>query len=39
MTGAAWTMMILTWSVITFFTVKFFIMAARKPPRDDDGAD
>ncbi len=34
MTGAAWTMLLLTWAVIAFFTVKFFLMVLRKPPQD-----
>jgi hypothetical protein len=34
-TGAAWVMMIATWSVIVFFTGKFFWMVLRTPPKDD----
>jgi hypothetical protein len=37
MTGAAWVMLIVTWSVITFFTAKFFIKVVRTPPRQEDG--
>ena len=35
LTAAAWVMMLLTWSVILFFTVKFFLMVLRTPPRDE----
>jgi hypothetical protein len=38
MTTAAWTMLILTWSVIIFFTGKFFWMVLTIPPRQDDEA-
>ena len=34
MTRGAWAMLILTWGVITFFTVRFFVMVLRKPPTD-----
>jgi len=34
MTGSAWLMMITTWSVIIFFTARFFWMILRTPPRD-----
>jgi hypothetical protein len=37
MTGAAWTMMLITWAVIIFFTAKFFIKVVRTPSRQDDG--
>lgn len=33
MTGAAWTMLLVTWTVILFFTIKFFLMVLRKPPQ------
>jgi hypothetical protein len=35
MTGAAWTMMIVTWGIIAFFTGKFFWMVLKTPPRDE----
>ena len=43
MTTAAWTMLLVTWAVIFFFTGKFFWMVLTIPPRpplaqDDDGA-
>ena len=41
MTTAAWTMLIVTWSVITFFTVRFFWMVLTHPhPEElDDTTD
>lgn len=36
MTGSAWLMLIITWTVVTFFTVKFFLAVLRTPPRDED---
>lgn len=33
MTGGAWGMLIVTWSVIIFFTARFFWMVLRTPPR------
>lgn len=36
MTGSAWAMMITTWSVIAFFTVRFFVLVVRKPAGDHD---
>jgi len=36
MTTAAWTMLIITWSVIIFFTGKFFWKVLTTPPRPDD---
>ena len=40
-TGAAWTMLGVTWSVILFFTVRFFwkVLANPTPPEADDGPD
>jgi hypothetical protein len=35
MTAAAWTMLVITWGVIAFFTLKFFIAVLRTPPRGD----
>ena len=35
MTTAAWTMLVITWSVIFFFTGKFFWKVLTTPPRDD----
>lgn len=31
MTTAAWTMLAITWSVIAFFTVRFFLKVVRTP--------
>jgi hypothetical protein len=39
MNGAAWTMLICTWTVVTFFTIKFFLKVLRTPPRSDDSDD
>jgi hypothetical protein len=32
MSGAAWTMLAVTWSVIFFFTGRFFWMVLKTPP-------
>ncbi len=37
MTGAAWAMLLVTWTVILFFTIKFFLMVLRTPPPQEDG--
>jgi hypothetical protein len=29
-------MLIVTWSVVIFFTARFFIAVVRTPPREDD---
>lgn len=34
MSGGAWVMLIATWSVVIFFTLKFFLMVLRKPPQE-----
>ena len=34
MTGTAWLMLGVTWSVVIFFTAKFFLKVLRTPPRD-----
>jgi hypothetical protein len=34
MTGTAWLMLGLTWSVVIFFTAKFFLKVLRTPPRE-----
>jgi hypothetical protein len=39
MTRAAWIMMLATWSVIVFFTVRFFWKVLTIPPKDDSGRD
>lgn len=39
MTAAAWTMMLVTWAVIIFFTAKFFLSVVRTPERMDDDGD
>ena len=36
MTRNAWLMLIVTWSVVIFFTARFFIAVVRTPPREDD---
>lgn len=33
MTGAGWTMLVLTWAVVIFFTARFFWMILTKPPK------
>jgi hypothetical protein len=35
MTTSAWIMLVATWSVVAFFTVKFFLGVLRTPPRKD----
>jgi len=35
MTAAAWTMLAITWAVITFYTIKYFWMVVKTPPRSD----
>jgi hypothetical protein len=38
MTGAAWAMLAVTWAVVLYFTVRFFLKVLRTPPSDgDDG--
>ena len=32
MTTGAWVTLIATWSIVIYFTVKFFWMVLRKPP-------
>ena len=39
MTTAAWIMLISTWSVIFFFTGRFFWKVLTIPPRQEDGPD
>jgi hypothetical protein len=36
MTRSAWIMLIATWSVVIFFTAKFFLAVVRTPPKDDE---
>jgi hypothetical protein len=33
MTTSAWIMLGVTWTVVTFFTARFFLKALRSPPR------
>ena len=33
MTTGAWVMLIATWVIVTYFTVKFFWMVLKKPPQ------
>lgn len=35
MTTAAWILMLLTWSVISYFCWSFFLKVVRTPPRQD----
>lgn len=35
MTASAWTMLAVTWGVIAFFTLKFFVAVLRTPPEDE----
>ncbi len=43
MTGAAWAMLGVTWSVILYFTVRFFVKVLRNPTppeaEGDEGPD
>jgi hypothetical protein len=34
MTTPAWVMLVTTWSVIIFFTVRFFLAVLRTPPAE-----
>jgi hypothetical protein len=34
MTGTAWLMLGVTWSVVIFFTAKFFLKVLRTPPKE-----
>ncbi len=34
MTGSAWLMLGVTWSVVIFFTAKFFLKVLRTPPKE-----
>jgi hypothetical protein len=36
MTGEAWVMLILTWSVIIYFTGKFFRKVLNTPPKKEE---
>lgn len=36
MTGTAWTMLALTWAVVSFFTIRFFLKVMRTPPSPSD---
>lgn len=35
MTGAAWIMLISTWTVVFFFTLRFFLKVVRTPPNEE----
>jgi hypothetical protein len=35
MTTAAWLMLAVTWAVIAFFTLRFFLAVLRAPPRSE----
>ena len=35
MRGSAWTMMLITWAIIVFFTGKFFWMVLTPPQKKD----
>ena len=34
MTGSAWLMLGVTWSVVIFFTARFFLKVLRTPPKE-----
>lgn len=34
MTGSAWLMLGVTWGVVIFFTVRFFLKVLRTPPQE-----
>ena len=34
MSGSAWLMLGVTWSVVIFFTAKFFLKVLRTPPKE-----
>lgn len=36
MTGSAWIMLVVTWSVIVFFAGRFFFKVLRTPSRGDE---
>jgi hypothetical protein len=36
MTRSAWIMMLSSWAVITYFTVRFFLKVLNAPPKKDD---
>jgi len=36
MTMKAWITLAITWSIITYYTVYFFLKVLKSPPRDDD---
>ena len=33
MTAGAWVMLVATWTIVIYFTVKFFLMVLKKPPQ------
>ena len=33
MTTGAWVMLLATWTIVIYFTVKFFAMVLKKPPQ------
>jgi hypothetical protein len=35
MTAAAWVTLALTWAVIGYFTIRFFVKVVRAPQRDE----
>jgi len=39
MTPAAWLMLVATWSVVTFFTVRFFWLVLTKPPGEPEAGE
>lgn len=36
MTRSAWLMLLVTWSVVIYFTVRFFVKVVKTPPREGD---
>lgn len=37
MSASAWWMLGVTWSVVLYFSLRFFLKVARKPADDDEG--
>ncbi len=35
MTSSAWITMLITWAVIAFFTIRFFLKVLTTPPKDE----
>ncbi|HPA52983.1 MAG TPA: hypothetical protein PLP50_15430 [Thermoanaerobaculia bacterium] len=39
MTSAAWAMLVVTWSVILYFAIRFFLKVLRNPTPPEPGED